>query len=51
LLSLPMVTIHEDACSDFMSKQNEEARAAIEAEKEAEHPFAALKALKEDLNN
>lgn len=51
LLSLPMVTIHEEACSDFMSKQNEEVRAAIKAEKEAENPFAVLKALKEDLNN
>ena len=51
LLSLPMVTIHEDACSEFMSKQNEEVKAAIEAEKEAEHPFAALKALKDDFNN
>ncbi len=51
LLSLPMVTIHEQACSEFMSKQNEEVRAAIEAEKQAGNPFAALKALKEDLNN
>jgi uncharacterized protein len=51
LLSLPMVTIHEEACSEFMSKQNEEVRAAIEAEKVAGNPFAALKALKEDLNN
>ena len=51
LLSLPMVTIHEDACSEFMSKQNEEVKAAIEAEKEAEHPFAALKAFKDNLNN
>lgn len=51
LLSLPMVTIHEQACSEFMSKQNEEVRAAIEAEKQAENPFAVLKALKEDLNN
>lgn len=51
LLSLPMVTIHEQACSDFMSKQNEEVRAAMKAEKEADNPFAALKALKDNLNN
>jgi uncharacterized protein len=51
LLSLPMVTVHEEACSDYMTKQNREVKAAIEAEKEAEHPFAALKALKDDLDN
>jgi len=51
LLSLPMVTIHEEACSAFMSKQNEQVKAAIKAEKEAENPFAALKALKDNLNN
>lgn len=51
LLSLPMVIVHEEACSDFMSKQNEEVKAAIKAEKEAENPFAALKALKEELSN
>ena len=45
LLSLPMVTVHENACSDFMTSQEK----AIEAAKEAEHPFAALKALKDDL--
>ncbi|HEB82123.1 MAG TPA: hypothetical protein ENJ11_04580 [Gammaproteobacteria bacterium] len=44
LLSLPMVYAHENACSDFMSRQQKE----IEAEKEASHPFAALKALKAD---
>ena len=47
LLSLPMVTVHENSCSDFMTDQEK----AIEAAKEAEHPFAALKALKEDLGN
>jgi len=47
LLSLPMVTVHENACSDFMTKQEK----AIRAEKEASHPFAALKALKDDLSN
>lgn len=47
LLSLPMVTVHENACSDFMKKQAQ----LIKAEKEASHPFAALKALKDDLSN
>lgn len=47
LLSLPMVIVHENSCSDFMTDQEK----AIEATKEAEHPFAALKALKEDLGN
>lgn len=44
LLCLPMVTSHENDCSDFMSQQQKE----IEAEKEASHPFAALQALKDD---
>ena len=43
LLSLPMVTMHEQACSDFMSEQ----QAEIQASKEASHPFAALKGLKD----
>ena len=47
LLSLPMVTAHENACSDFMTSQEK----VIKATKEAEHPFAALKALKDDLGN
>ncbi len=55
LLSLPMVTIHTDECSDYMLKQNKVAQAEIEAaqnaNKEAENPFAALQALKEDLGN
>ncbi len=51
LLSLPMVTIHEEACSEYMTQQNIKIKAEMEAEKEAENPFAALKALKEDLNN
>jgi len=42
LLDIPMVTVHEKACSDFMKKQE----AVIKADKEASHPFAALKALK-----
>ena len=51
LLSLPMVTVHEKDCSDYMSKQNSKVKAAILAEKEASHPFAALKALKGDKVN
>lgn len=47
LLSLPMVTVHEEVCSDFMKNQQK----AITAAKEASHPFAALKALKEELDN
>ncbi len=47
LLSLPMATVHTDACSDFMITQGE----AIKAAKESAHPFAALKALKDDLEN
>ena len=51
LLSLPMVTVHEKDCSDYMSKQNSEVKAAIQSEKAASHPFAALKALKCDKVN
>ena len=47
LLSLPMVMTHNEACSGFMTEQEK----AIKAEKEAAHPFAALKALKDDLDN
>jgi uncharacterized protein len=47
LLSLPMVTVHAEACSDFMVNQQK----AIAAAKEASHPFATLKALKEELEN
>ena len=47
LLCLPMVTVHEDACSDYMINQGQ----AITAAKEALHPFAALKALKDELSN
>lgn len=47
LLSLPMVTVHENACSDFLVHQDKLKKAA----KEASHPFAALRALKEELNN
>ena len=51
LLSLPMVTVHEKDCSDYISKQNNKVKAAIQTEKEASHPFAALKALKGDKVN
>lgn len=47
LLALPMVTAHENACSDYLVKQEAE----VKAEKEASHPFASLKALKDDLSN
>ena len=49
LLCLPMVTIHEDDCSEYMMKQNRVIKAEIEAEKSEEHPFAALQALKDNL--
>ena len=42
LLSVPMVPVHDEPCSEFMSVHEQE----IQAEKEASHPFAALKALK-----
>ncbi len=51
LLCLPMVTIHDKDCSEYMTKQNRAIQAELKVEKEAEHPFAALKALKDDLNN
>ena len=47
LLSLPMVTVHENTCSEFLVHQEKERDAA----KAAAHPFAALKALKGELNN
>ncbi|MCK5396269.1 MAG: DUF177 domain-containing protein [Gammaproteobacteria bacterium] len=51
ILCLPMVMTHENDCSDYMAKQNKKVKAAIEAEKESSHPFAALKSLKNDLSN
>lgn len=51
LLSLPMVIVHENDCSDYMSKQNKKEQAAIKAEKEAAHPFAALRSLKGNKTN
>jgi uncharacterized protein len=45
LLSLPMVLVHKEACSDFMTSQAKK----IKAKKEASHPFAALKVLMDDV--
>jgi uncharacterized protein len=47
LLSLPMVITHDEACSDFMSKQADQIKTA----RESAHPFAALKALKGEIEN
>jgi uncharacterized protein len=44
LLSLPMVMTHQNECSEFLSRQNEQ-RQKDEADA---HPFAALKDLKTD---
>ena len=46
LLSLPMVIVHDNACSAVMTEQKKE----IAAQKEAAHPFAALKSLKDSLS-
>ncbi len=51
LLCLPMVTIHDNNCSAYMTKQNAKVKAEMQAEKKAENPFAALQALKDDLSN
>ena len=51
ILCLPMVAVHENDCSDYMSKQNKKVKVAIEAERESSNPFAALKSLKDDLSN
>ncbi len=53
LLSIPMVTVHETACSDFMNAQDEAGgvREKMQAEKEASHPFAALQAMKNGLKD
>ena len=48
LLCLPMVTVHEEACSEYLDKQNKLVKQAIKEDKEAAHPFAALKALKDN---
>ena len=47
LLALPMVIVHDKACSEFMTKQEK----MIKAEKAASHPFAALKSLKDNLGD
>ena len=44
LLSIPMAAVHQEECSAFLRKQDEERR----VEKEKSHPFAALKDLKID---
>lgn len=44
LLSLPMVTAHKNACSSVMVNQEK----VIQAAKQASHPFAALKAIKDN---
>ncbi len=53
MLSVPMVLVHEEACSDYMKAQDAAGgvREKMQAEKEAAHPFAALKALKGDKPN
>ncbi len=51
LLSLPMVMVHESACSNYMNKQNSKIKVAMKVEKEASHPFAALKTLKDNKVN
>ncbi len=48
LLCLPMVANHNEDCSAYMMQKNKAVAAKINAEKAAEHPFAALKALKKD---
>ena len=47
LLSLPMVTMHKNSCSDLMKKHEVQ----LKAEKEKSHPFAALKNLKDSLKS
>lgn len=44
LLSIPIAATHQNECSPFMQKQDEERQ----VEKEKTHPFAALKDLKID---
>ena len=49
LLCLPMVSVHESDCSGYMLEQNKQVKQAIAEEKEAAHPFAALKSFKDHL--
>jgi len=44
LLSLPIAAMHEDECSEFLKKHDEQKQ----AEKEASSPFAVLKEMKID---
>ncbi len=44
LLSIPISAMHEEECSEFLQKQNEERQ----VEKEKSNPFAVLKDLKID---
>ncbi len=44
LLCLPIAAMHEDECSEFLKKHNEQKQ----AEKEASSPFAVLKEMKSD---
>jgi len=50
ILCLPMVTVHENECSDYMTGKNNKVKAVMKDEKESSHPFAALKLLKDDFN-
>ena len=44
LLSLPIAVMHQEECSEFLKKHNEQKQ----AEKEASSPFAVLKGMKVD---
>jgi uncharacterized protein len=44
LLSLPIAAMHQEECSEFLKKHNEQKQ----AEKEASSPFAVLKGMKTD---
>ena len=44
LLSLPIAAMHQEECSEFLKKHNEQKK----AEKEASSPFAVLKGMKVD---
>jgi uncharacterized protein len=44
LLSLPIAAMHQEECSEFLRKHNEQKQ----AEKEASSPFAVLKGMKVD---
>ena len=44
LLSLPIAAVHQEECSEFLKKHDEQKQ----AEKEASSPFAVLKGMKVD---